>query len=391
MSTGARFISTIAMLVGVTAGSASLAASAGASRLVPPRSHQAPMAVATTAASAAITTCNNGNPCDDGNPCTFDDTCNAIGVCVGHLPPSFQYCSSASTTIPSVGAASPYPSTVSVSNAGPTLCKVRVILDGVFHTNPDDIDMMLSGPGGQNAKIMSDVGGTQDLGGLSLILDDSAGSSMPDGGPLFAGGENAPLGGGTWKPTDVNDGVDTFPAPAPAPAGGSAFSVFNGSNPNGTWKLWVVDDKNLDSGSLNRWCVQIRFICNSDAQCDDGGDCTEDKCVNGQCISTDYSKAPPEVQAVVIAPNKQTVSWSPASTASSYDIVRGALGALPVGPGGDDETCFNSVPGTSIVDNTLPAPGTGFWYLVRGENCFDTGVYGSQSNGMPQVTNTCPF
>jgi hypothetical protein len=78
-------------------------------------------------------------------------------------------------------------------------------------------------------------------------------------------------------------------------------------------------------------------------------------------------------------------------TASSYDIVRGALGALPVGPGGDDETCFNSVPGTSIVDNTLPAPGTGFWYIVRGENCFDTGAYGSQSNGLPQVTNTCPF
>jgi subtilisin-like proprotein convertase family protein len=27
--------------------------------------------------------------------------------------------------------------------------------------------------------------------------------------------------------------------------------VFNGTSPNGTWSLWVVDDEELDAGSIS--------------------------------------------------------------------------------------------------------------------------------------------
>src|SRR6185503_401523 len=107
----------------------------------------------------------------------------------------------------------------------------------------------LVGPGGQNAIIMSDVGGATAVSGLTLTLDDAAASSLPNAGPLVSG---------TFKPTDVNDGVEIFPAPAPAPSGGSALSVFNGTNPNGVWMLYVKDDTGGDGGSIaGGWCLNI--------------------------------------------------------------------------------------------------------------------------------------
>jgi hypothetical protein len=41
-----------------------------------------------------------------------------------------------------------------------------------------------------------------------------------------------------------------FAAPAPAAPYGTTLSVFNGSNPNGQWKLWIEDLYNGDLGQL---------------------------------------------------------------------------------------------------------------------------------------------
>jgi hypothetical protein len=100
--------------------------------------------------------------------------------------------------------------------------------------------------------------------------------------------------------------------------------------------------------------------------------------------------APPETQNVVAAADKVTYSWSPAASATRYDVVRGKVAALPVGPGGSDEVCFDNLPGTSLVDPTVPAPSGGFWYLSRGESACGNGSYGQQSNGAPRITTTCP-
>ena len=139
--------------------------------------------------------------------------------------------------------AAPYPSNITVSGLGVPSRTFRSSLT-VLHTFPDDIDILLVGPGGQNAIIMSDVGGgNPGTTGVTLTLDDFAASSLPDAGPLVTG---------LFKPTNVNPGTGTeaWPAPAPAPAGGSALSVFNGTAPNGTWSLYVVDDEAVDSGSI---------------------------------------------------------------------------------------------------------------------------------------------
>jgi hypothetical protein len=166
--------------------------------------------------------------------------------------------------------------------------------------------------------------------------------------------------------------------------------VFNGTNPNGDWNLFIVDDASLDSGSLSEgWCLNYRLTCNTAADCNDNDPCTTDTCVNGTCSHSPLG-TPGLASGVASSFDKETISWTAATSATRYDAVRGALSALPVGPGGGDEQCFDNLPTTSLDDPTVPSPGTGFWYLVRGENDCTAGSYGTQSDGTPRVTTTCP-
>ena len=58
--------------------------------------------------------------------------------------------------------------------------------------------------------------------------------------------------------TDPNHPEDLYPAPAPDPPWGSTLSVFNGTNPNGTWSLYIVDDYNGFDGYIEGgWCLTI--------------------------------------------------------------------------------------------------------------------------------------
>jgi subtilisin-like proprotein convertase family protein len=159
---------------------------------------------------------------------------------------SLTYTNPATISIPDSGVASPYPSSISVSGLAGSLTKVSVSLFGLTHTFPDDIDVLLVGPAGQKMILMSDVGGSNDVSGVNLVFDDSASSSLPNSTTLTSG---------TFKPTNIGSG-DTFPATAPAGPYGSTLSVFNGTNPNGTWRLFVVDDQATDSGSFSGgWSV----------------------------------------------------------------------------------------------------------------------------------------
>ena len=64
-----------------------------------------------------------------------------------------------------------------------------------------------------------------------------------------------PLVSGPFQPTnyDFTGAPDTFAAPAPTnPAHGSSLAVFNGTNPNGTWTLFIREQDNNppETGSL---------------------------------------------------------------------------------------------------------------------------------------------
>jgi subtilisin-like proprotein convertase family protein len=151
-------------------------------------------------------------------------------------------CNTAPITIPSGGAATPYPSTIAASGFGTSLTDVNVHLYDMNHTWPNDVDILVVGPQGQNLIIMSDAGGSLDIVNVDLVFDDAAAGPLPDEGQITSG---------TYQPTNWEGTADTFPAPAPAPSGATQLATFNGTNPNGTWSLFVVDDLAGDSGNIS--------------------------------------------------------------------------------------------------------------------------------------------
>ena len=94
-----------------------------------------------------------------------------------------------------------------------SITKVTVKLNNITHGRPADIDMLLIGPSGQTAIIMSDSGGSP--GGITdvtLTLDDLAANPLPVFTP-------APLvTTGIYQPTNYQANpadLDTFPSPCP--------------------------------------------------------------------------------------------------------------------------------------------------------------------------------
>jgi Ca2+-binding RTX toxin-like protein/subtilisin-like proprotein convertase family protein len=173
---------------------------------------------------------------------------------VNNIGLSVSAANTTNITIPNDGAATPYPAPITVSGVTGNITNLTVTLTNVSHTFPNDIDILLVGPGGQTVLLMSDAGGNADLNNVTLTFDDSAAASLPDGSQITAG---------TYKPTDFNSG-DTFNAPAPVGAYGTALSAFNGTDPNGTWNLYVVDDTSGDLGNIaDGWSLNVTTASNT--------------------------------------------------------------------------------------------------------------------------------
>jgi subtilisin-like proprotein convertase family protein len=154
------------------------------------------------------------------------------------------------------GAASPYPSQISVSGLTGTITDVNVTLAGLTHAFPDDVGVLLVGPAGQKTILMADTGGSDlfPVSGVNLTFDDAASASLSDESQITSG---------TYKPTIGTSlsgciAPSSFPAPAPAGPYGVSLSVFNDTSPNGTWSLYVIDDTLEDTGSISGgWSLDI--------------------------------------------------------------------------------------------------------------------------------------
>ena len=130
---------------------------------------------------------------------------------------------------------------------GGTISKVTVRVNGLSHTYPSDIDMALVGPGGQTVMLMSDAGAGNDLNSVSLTFDSTAASLLTTAGQITSG---------VFRPTNIGT-TDAFPAPAPGGAYGASLTAFNGLSPNGTWRLYVLDDEGSDVGSMTGWVLTV--------------------------------------------------------------------------------------------------------------------------------------
>jgi subtilisin-like proprotein convertase family protein len=161
------------------------------------------------------------------------------------------FSNSSAFTIRDQGPAAVYPSPVSVSGLSGTITKVTVRLIRLTHSNPDDLDILLVGPGGQKVLLMSDAGGSEDVSGITLTLDDAASAVLPDSSKLRSA---------TYKPANYQTG-DVFSAPAPAGPYAGTLSAYNNTNPSGPWRLYIMDDNQGGSGSLSGgWSLTITTV-----------------------------------------------------------------------------------------------------------------------------------
>ncbi len=170
-----------------------------------------------------------------------------------HGAKKLQSFSNASTiAIPSNAMATP--TSIAVSGFDTPIADVDVSLNTLTHPTASDLDILLVGPGGQMALIMSDAG--DDAANDSLTFSDQAATQLASSDALTSG---------TFQPTnyDFSSATDVFvspPAPVATPPSGSSLAVFNGTDANGTWTLFVREQDNVpvETGTIAAgWSLRI--------------------------------------------------------------------------------------------------------------------------------------
>ena len=164
-------------------------------------------------------------------------------------PPSGSvWSNTASIIIPNQGKASPYPSTIAVSNLLGVVIKATVTLSGFTHSFPQDVSALLVSSTGGNVLLMSHAGAGHSVSNLTLTFDDAATNALPNGDPLASK---------SYKPGRYAGAV-VFPTPAPAGAYGSTLASVIGQDPNGTWSLYLLDDTAGDAGFVaGGWSLNL--------------------------------------------------------------------------------------------------------------------------------------
>jgi subtilisin-like proprotein convertase family protein len=143
-----------------------------------------------------------------------------------------------------------YPSDINVSGVTGPVTEVRVTLNGVYHTRPQDLDVLLLSPAGKSVLLMSDAGDTVPIpeeSPINLSFADAATRSLP---------QNAGLTPGLYKPTNYDnddfwreDNLITAPTD-------TTLNALGADDPNGMWLLYVTDDTIGDVGGiLNGWTL----------------------------------------------------------------------------------------------------------------------------------------
>jgi subtilisin-like proprotein convertase family protein len=264
-----------------------------------------------------------------------------------------------------VGKADPYPSEIAVSGLGSSVSDVNVTLSGLGYLYPDDLGVLLVGPQGQKTILMEDTGYVGSIQNTELTFDDAALVALPDS-PF-----NAKITSGTYKPTSgSNDGgwegclaPSSYPDPAPTGPYDSSLSVFNDTNPNGTWKLYVIDDSpNNYVGSISYWSLDIS--------------------ATGTPSDSTAPSVPTEVSATAVA--SPVVTWTPSTDSvgvTKYNIKRSTTLDGPY-------TTVGSVTGTpptaSFTDSTA-GPSTTYYYKVNAEDA-STNTSADSSASSPITT-----
>lgn len=188
------------------------------------------------------------------------------------LTKTTTFTNGANIIIPDHGPATPYPSSNLVSGLSGTVGGVVVTMTNVNHTFPDDVDMLLVNPLGQGVILMAHAGNGV-LTNSFLQFDDHATNN--DGTTRYLP-QSSQILSGTYAPSPYEPGAavltnninftnnfggtivfntNTLP---PLPPYATNLYANNGINPNGYWRLYVLDSSPGDQGIiLGGWSLAI--------------------------------------------------------------------------------------------------------------------------------------
>jgi hypothetical protein len=157
-----------------------------------------------------------------------------------------------------VGPANLYPTSIEVEGLPGDLTKVTATMLRIQSGKPDDIDMLLVGPEGDEVMLMSDACGGEKTPFQDDVIsfDDDAPTLMPDNGPCPTKSVVS------FRPSNY---VGASPEPDQFAVGGgvvppyaSTLSTFAGTDPNGFWDLYVLDDDAAVAGfEILGWALTL--------------------------------------------------------------------------------------------------------------------------------------
>jgi subtilisin-like proprotein convertase family protein len=157
------------------------------------------------------------------------------------------FSNSAPMIIPDQGEAAPFPSSVVVSGVTGSVNQVTVTLNNFSHSWLADLTIWLIGPAGQSITLLAGAGRDCELEDVTITFDDAATATIPVSGSL---------GSGTYQPS--NYAADGSIALAPSGATLPGLSSLSGTNPNGQWSLFVMDNIEEDQGTIaGGWSLQF--------------------------------------------------------------------------------------------------------------------------------------
>ena len=203
-------------------------------------------------------------PPDRGNPARISRLLLGVFLAALLIPTrpasaatTLNFSNSTPITITDNTTASPYPSAITLSNQATVTTKIQVLLSNFSHGFPTDVDILLVGPQGQRCMLMSDAGGGVP-GYSNAILNFS--STFPTVLPQNTASTGNLRPANYANEFNASDLTDNFPAPGPGTLNDQPadLNVFNLTNPNGTWSLYVVDDTSGFAGSIaGGWTLQV--------------------------------------------------------------------------------------------------------------------------------------
>ncbi|MDQ3742314.1 MAG: hypothetical protein M3389_15385, partial [Actinomycetota bacterium] len=260
-----------------------------------------------------------------------DDTGSATGAINGGWSLEITTAGTPAITISTgsqaFGAATPFPAELDVLGLDrAVITDLDVLLNGVTHQRAKDVDMFVEGPGGQKAWLMSDACPV-DHKLVVWTVDDEAPNAFSTGEVCSSG---------SYRAANYDGEPDGFPAPAPAPPGGTAtsLSAFDLTDPDGTWRLWIADNGEGGQGFVHSgWDLQMT----TRAPAHVGFPVAAQTVREGDTVTVDIvrdgSVAPLGAGSIVVAtqsdtarasqdftPISQTVTFAPGETTKSISV-----------------------------------------------------------------------